>query len=304
MTVYHGQLLNDEALARYTSWRVGGTAQHLYKPIDSKDLSLYLQTLPEEEPVIWLGLGSNVLIRDGGIKGSVIITQGKLTALEIVAENTVRVEAGVACPTTARFCARRNLTGGEFLAGVPGTMGGALAMNAGAFGGETWTLVDSVETIDRYGEIRRRSKAEYQIAYREVTGFKDEWFIAAYLKLQPGDKETSLALIRDLLAKRSETQPTGEACCGSVFRNPPGDYAARLIEASGLKGKRRGKAIVSEKHANFILNEGGATAADIELLINEIASIVENKFGVKLQREVHILGETIEQHEGEIHAGL
>lgn len=286
-----GQLLQHIPLARYTSWRVGGPADYLYQPENLDDLVAFLPTIAKEQTLHWLGLGSNVLIQDGGIRGVVIVTQGSLNKIAVVADNTVRVEAGVGCPQVARFCARNGLVGGEFLAGVPGTMGGALAMNAGALGGETWDLVQAVETVSRDGIIRIRKPEDYHIQYRQVDGPKDEWFVAAHLHLSNGDKEQSLAKIRTMLEHRSATQPTGEHSCGSVFRNPPGDYAARLIEVCGLKGLQRGGASVSTKHANFIINDGSATAVNIIELIQEVAEQVLQKHGVRLHLEAHILGE-------------
>lgn len=289
---YQGQLLKEEPLSAYTTWRVGGMAKCLYKPNGIEDLRVFLKQSPKNEPLLWLGLGSNSLIRDGGFSGTVILTQGCLKEISLVNEDTVRVEAGVSCATMARFCARANLSGGEFWAGIPGTMGGALRMNAGCFNGETWNAVIAVETITREGELRIRTPQEFAIAYRQVGGLAaDEWFVAANCRLVEGDKEKSLGLIKELLARRADTQPTNEYNCGSVFRNPPGDFAARLIEACGLKGQRYGGAMVSPKHANFIINqEGSASASDIESLINLVRDTVYQKTNIELIREVHIIG--------------
>ncbi|MDH4274321.1 MAG: UDP-N-acetylenolpyruvoylglucosamine reductase, partial [Gammaproteobacteria bacterium] len=177
-------------------------------------------------------------------------------------------------------------------AGIPGTVGGALAMNAGAFGGETWTWVKQVETLDRHGERRLRTPADYHVGYREVRGPQDEWFIAAHFALHAGDGAAAQQRIKGLLAERNRKQPTAQPSCGSVFRNPTGDYAARLIEACGLKGTCIGAACVSEKHANFIVNIGGARAADIEALIAKIQHAVAQTHGVQLQTEVHIVGDS------------
>jgi UDP-N-acetylmuramate dehydrogenase len=206
------------------------------------------------------------------------------------AERTLYAEAGCTCAGIARFAARRGLVGAEFLAGIPGTLGGALAMNAGAFGGETWPLVREVETLDRFGEVRRRNSGDFEIGYRQVRSPEGEWFLAARLGLESGDTGAGQARIKALLARRNATQPTGLPSCGSVFRNPPGDHAARLIEAAGLKGEMLGGAQVSEKHANFIINRGGARAADIEALIERVQAEVEQRFGVRLQTEVHRVG--------------
>lgn len=287
-----GELLTNESMARHTTWRVGGPARRFYRPADIDDLALFLQQLPEEEPLYWIGLGSNLLVRDGGIDGTVIASSGALNEMTQPQDETVRVECGVSCAKVARFCARQGLEGAEFLCGIPGTMGGALAMNAGCFGGETWQLVERVETLDRRGERRIRPPSDYRVGYRHVRGPAGEWFVAAHLRLRHGDSDALLARIRTLLERRSSSQPTQLPNAGSVFRNPQGDHAARLIEAAGLKGRCVGGACVSEKHANFIVNQAAASAADIERLIELVQGEVERQFGVRLQREVHIIGES------------
>lgn len=288
-SLLRGKLLHQEPLSSYTSWRTGGSADYLYLPADVSDLSLFLQHVPHDMPVTWLGLGSNTLVRDKGVPGVVIVTQGMLNQLTMDA-NVIRAEAGVASAQLARFSARASLAGLEFLAGVPGTVGGALAMNAGCFGGETWPHVLAVDTINRAGEIRTRSRDDFDVAYRHVVRPQNEWFIAGHFQLRAGKKEESLATIRALLERRNTTQPTGTANSGSVFRNPPGDYAGRLIESCGLKGMQRGGAFISDKHANFILNEGEASSADIESLILDVIGIVKEKAGVSLVPEVCIIG--------------
>ncbi len=294
MSTLRGTLLQNVPLADFTSWRVGGPAQRLYQPADLEDLIQFLTTVPAHDPLVWLGLGSNTLVRDGGIAGTVIVTQGHLQNMAVFNGTMVRAQAGTACPALARFCARQSLAGIEFLAGIPGTVGGALALNAGCHGGETWNHVAAVETIDRNGNVHLRYPKEFKAQYRKVsfvdTALPQEWFIAAHFQLKQGAKEKSLETIRELLAYRTATQPTNEPSCGSVFRNPPGDYAARLIEASGLKGKTIGGASVSTKHANFIVNHGTATATDIEQLIDHVAYEVAARHGVYLVREVHVIG--------------
>ena len=285
-----GRLLKNVSLADYTSWRVGGPAEMLYVPSDINDLSVFLQQLPQDIPLLWLGLGSNVLVRDKGVEGVVIVTQGALHAISQVDAETIRAEAGVACGQLARYTARLGLTGIEFMAGIPGTVGGALAMNAGCWGGETWQTVLQVETINRLGQRQFRPASDYQTAYRHVTGPREEWFVAGYFHLVPGEKTRSLTEIHGLLEKRSASQPTGLPNCGSVFRNPRPDYAARLIEQCGLKGMKIGDAIVSEKHANFIINQGKATASDIEALIAKVIDHVFEQHGVRLMTEVCIIG--------------
>jgi UDP-N-acetylmuramate dehydrogenase len=279
------------ALSEYTTWRVGGPAKCLYQPDNIEDLNYFLRSLPPEEKIFWLGLGSNLLIRDTGFEGTVLLMRGTLNKMSWVKDTIVRIEAGAPCGSAARFCARLGLTGIEFLAGVPGTMGGALAMNAGAHGGETWQFVSQCETIDRQGNMRLRSASDYQPAYRHVHRPPGEWFTAVYLRLVPGKKENSLEKINALLAHRTATQPINFPNCGSVFRNPPNDYAARLIEACGLKGCRIGGASVSVKHANFIINDQNATASDIEQLINHVQQRVKDNFNIALIREVHVMGE-------------
>lgn len=283
-----GEWREREPLARYTSWQVGGPAERLYRPADADDLAAALASLPADEPLFWLGLGSNLLVRDGGIRGTVISTRQVLGGLERIGTRRVRAGAGVACARVARFAAGRGLADGAFLAGIPGTIGGALAMNAGAWGDETWNHVEAVETVDRGGNRRERFPADYRVGYRSVAG-PDEWFVAARLAFEEG--AGGMDRIRELLAERGRSQPTGSKNCGSVFRNPPGDHAARLIEAAGLKGAAIGDAAVSDKHANFIINRGAATAADIEALIAHVAEAVEAASGVRLVREVQIVGE-------------
>jgi UDP-N-acetylmuramate dehydrogenase len=286
-----GTLLTNEPLAKYTSWRVGGPARQMYIPEDKADLIEFVASLPENEPLVWMGLGSNLLVRDGGIRGTVINTRSRLKEMRLIDSERVYVEAGVPCAHVARFCSDLGLIGAEFLAGIPGTMGGALQMNAGAFGGETWSIVDRLEMINADGEVIERDKHEFEVAYRSVKGKKSEWFLSAQLQLQKGDSQTSQQHIKALLEKRNATQPTNKPTCGSVFKNPPGDYAARLIEACGLKGFAIGGAVVSEKHANFIVNQGNATAVDIEALIEHIQNQVKTQFGIELQTEVCRIGE-------------
>ncbi|HYN76893.1 MAG TPA: UDP-N-acetylmuramate dehydrogenase [Lamprocystis sp. (in: g-proteobacteria)] len=280
-----GEVREYEPLARHTSWRVGGPARRLYRPADADDLVVFLRRLDPSEPLLWLGLGSNLLVPDEGFPGTVIETQGCLGAIARRGPLGVYAQAGAACAKVARFAARHDLVGVEFLAGIPGTMGGALAMNAGAWGGETWCFVSGVRTVDRTGVVRSRTPADFQIGYREVRGAVGEWFLDAELQLQPGDGAAGMEHIRSLLEQRARTQPTGLPSCGSVFRNPPGDHAARLIEAAGLKGARIGGAEVSRKHANFIINTGEARAADIAALVEHVRSEVERQTGVRLHPE-------------------
>lgn len=285
-----GELRINEPLAKHTSWRVGGIAHQFYKPVDKADLGHFLSQLPLAEPILWLGLGSNLLVRDGGFPGTVISTAGILQDF-IVNETSIDAEVGVYCSKLAKQAAKASLSGAAFFAGIPGTFGGALAMNAGAHGTETWSLVSEVTTIDRYGQFHQRTPDEFDIAYRHVAGPKEEWFISGTIALKQGDQLQETAEIKSLLKRRNETQPTNQPCAGSVFRNPDKDFAGRLIETSGLKGLRIGGAAVSEKHANFIVNTGDATAADIESLILLVQQKIALEHGVHLQPEVHIVGE-------------
>jgi UDP-N-acetylmuramate dehydrogenase len=289
-TNLRGQLLVNELMARHTSWRVGGPADRFYIPADLDDLAAFMKSLPPQEAVHWVGLGSNLLVRDGGVRGTVIMTSGALNVLGVLRDNVVRAEAGVASAKVARFSTDRGMVGAEFLAGIPGTVGGALAMNAGAFGAETWKIVAAVETIDRHGERHTRPPTDYQIDYRKVTGPQDEWFVAAHFRLSAGETEQGKTLIKTLLAKRGASQPTQLPNAGSVFKNPTGNFAARLIESCGLKGACEGKACVSDLHANFIVNTGGATAADIEQLILRVQAEVEKRQGIRLETEVRVIG--------------
>ena len=286
-----GEMRHQEPMAKHTSWRAGGPADDFYIPADLDDLKLFLRTLPVQRRCLWLGLGSNLLVRDGGFRGVVICVTGVLAQLTMSTPGTVTAGAGVTCARLARFAADAGYGGLEFLASIPGTFGGALAMNAGAFGGETWDFVSHAQTLDQSGIVRNRSREELRVGYRHVELPENEWFIAGELHLQATDATTARNRIRTLLAQRSASQPTGASSCGSVFRNPEGDYAGRLIEACGLKGHRIGRASVSTKHANFIINEGGASAGDIEALIRHLQRVVFEQHGVRLVPEVRITGE-------------
>lgn len=286
-----GKLLVDEPMSRHTSWRVGGEADRLYIPGGWEDLSAFLKGLPHGEPVHFVGLGSNLLVRDGGVRGTVILLHGGALDALHMDEGRVYAEAGVTCAKLARFAARQHLHGAEFLAGIPGTVGGALAMNAGCHGGETWDVVMRALTIDRRGAIHQRNQVDLEIGYRHVSLPGEEWFVAAWFDLQAGEATEAEQKIKSLLAKRLETQPLNMPNAGSVFRNPEGDYAARLIQTCGLKGFSIGGAQVSEKHANFIINTGDAKATDIENMIAHVHDTVLRETGVDLQREVRIIGE-------------
>jgi len=238
---HYTMLLYDEPMAKHTTWRVGGPARHYFQPADLADLSDFLRSLPVSEPILWLGLGSNLLVRDGGFKGTVIAMQGRLDEIEVVPGDRLKVGAGASCALVAR---------------------------------------QALGTGDQRPDHRPHGR-----------GAPSEWFVGCELQLEPGDAERERAEIQRLLKQRNASQPVGEASAGSTFRNPPGGYAARLIEAAGLKGYRIGDAQVSEKHANFIINRGQATATEIERLIHHVQREVQKHSGVLLETEVHIVGE-------------
>jgi UDP-N-acetylmuramate dehydrogenase len=292
-TGLRGELRRDEPMARHLSWRAGGTADRCYVPADLDDLAAFLRQLPSQEPLLFVGLGSNLLVRDGGLRGTAVLMHAAQKHPELRG-GQLYAEAAVASPKVARFAATHGLAGAEFLAGIPGTVGGALAMNAGCYGGETWNIVERVLTLDRTGALRTRTPQDYEIGYRRcaLRGGGEEWFAAAWFRLSAGDAAQSRQAIRRLLQQRIAAQPLELPNAGSVFRNPPGDHAARLIEACGLKGLARGGARVSEKHANFIVNPKGlARAADIEWLIATVRATVLAQTGVALVPEVRIVGQ-------------
>jgi UDP-N-acetylmuramate dehydrogenase len=295
-----GLLRHDEPMAKHVSWRAGGRARAFYQPADVLDCAAFLRSRPAGEPVLFVGLGSNLLVRDGGFAGSVVFTHHALIGIEVESEVATprgtmafRAGAGVPSPHLARFVAKHGAAGAEFLAGIPGTMGGALAMNAGCYGGETWNHVIAVETVDRAGTLRHRSPADYELGYRHVAlrSGNDEWFVSAVLGFSPGVEAEAMARIKELLQKRVASQPLNQPNAGSVFRNPPGDHAARLIESCGLKGFTIGGAQVSPKHSNFIVNLGSATARDIESMVDHVQLTVFEQTGIELVREVRIVGD-------------
>lgn len=293
-----GTLTRSERMARHVTWRTGGLVDLAYTPADLADLQAFLKSRPANERLYFVGLGSNLLVRDGGWHGTVVFTHRALPRLRlgdsIDASGDIIADAGVAAPKLARYAALHDLVGAEFFAGIPGTVGGALAMNAGCYGSETWQAVVSVTTIDREGSVRTRLPADYAIGYRSVVSrhpASEEWFIGATFRFERGDGAQSRLLMKEFLKRRIATQPLGRPNAGSVFRNPPNDYAARLIEACGLKGKRIGGAAISEKHANFIINTGDAKASDIEALIALARDTVRTRFGITLETEVRIIGE-------------
>jgi UDP-N-acetylmuramate dehydrogenase len=292
---FRGEIHSNEPMSRHVSWRAGGTAERTAWPVDLDDCVVLLEALPAAEPLLMVGLGSNLLVRDGGFPGTVMFTHGALKNLRLEDDGSIYAEAGVASPKVARFAATHNLSGAEFLAGIPGTVGGALAMNAGCYGSETWPFVEKALLLNRHGEKVIRPAADFEIAYRHVRPLRadGEVFAGAWFRFEQGHGDASRERIRTLLEKRISSQPLQLPNAGSVFRNPPGDHAARLIEAAGLKGLKLGGAQVSEKHANFIVNpQGIAKASEIEMLIGQIQAVVMQKFGVALECEVRIVGNT------------
>jgi len=291
-----GRLLANEPMRKHLSWRTGGCAERAYAPADLDDAAQFLRSLPSQEPVYFVGLGSNLLVRDGGLRGTVMLMHSSHAAVRMDGE-LVYAEASVASPKVARYAANQGYAGAEFLAGIPGTVGGALAMNAGCYGSETWDRVERVLMLGRNGALRPRERDDFDIAYRHVALRAgrlgtDEWFGAAWFRFVRGERAGALARIKALLQQRIAAQPLALPNAGSVFRNPPGDHAARLIQACGLKGYAIGGARVSEKHANFIVNPGGrASAADIERLIAHVRDTVHAQQGIELVAEVCIVGE-------------
>ena len=288
---FRGRLSYDEPMHRHTHWRVGGPARMFFVPADRADLADFLRSLEPALPVHFVGLGSNLLVRDQGIDGAVICLGRAFRGLRQADSGAVEAGAATPCTALARSCTSWGVGPAEFFAGIPGTVGGALAMNAGAFGGETWDNVQAVETMDRQGVEHARGRDQYRPGYRRLGGPSGECFLLARFCFESTPKEGRL---RSLMAERRRRQPLNMPSCGSVFRNPPDGFAGELIERSGLKGMREGAAEVSPKHANFIVNHGGATAADIERLIRGVQAGVREATGVSLQPEVRILGEPTE----------
>ncbi|MBX2868160.1 MAG: UDP-N-acetylmuramate dehydrogenase [Acidiferrobacterales bacterium] len=286
-----GELRLDEPMSRHTSWRVGGNADYFYVPADREDVIEFMRRIPTELPVHWVGLGSNLLVRDGGVKGVVVKTTKALSVIRLEVNNRIYAEAGVTCSKVARTSVRHSLAGGEFLAGVPGSFGGALAMNAGAFGGETWPLVESIDCVDRAGNCTTLTAGEVRFSYRNVEMPEGMFLLSGVLQLRSGQSDVDgKAQIKALLDKRSASQPIQSANAGSVFKNPEGDYSARIIESLGLKGQVIGDACFSDVHANFIINQGNCSANDIEALIELAQSRAWQELGVHLEPEVRVIG--------------
>ena len=279
----------NELLSKHTAWKVGGPADIFFTPQNRDDLSNFLKS-NQGKQITWLGNGTNVLVRDGGIRGAVISTKKSIDKINMETKNSCRVEAGASCMDLALFAERNQLGPAAFFSGIPGSIGGALTMNAGSFGMETWDFVKEVEVINEKGDISFLEKESFDIAYRTVTFPFRLWFLSCSMFLS-SDEETTKDNLIELRNQRIKTQPLSEDTCGSVFKNPPGNYAGALIEGSGLKGFKIGSASISKKHANFIVNQGGATAGDIENLINHTRQVVKKNYDIDLQLEVRIMGE-------------
>ncbi|MGH8443272.1 MAG: UDP-N-acetylmuramate dehydrogenase [Nevskiaceae bacterium] len=287
-----GVVKQHEPMAPHTSWRVGGPADRYFEPADRQDLIDFVHQLAPGEPVLWIGLGSNLLVRDGGIRGTVICLHGALDHLELRNDTTIHAEAGVHCARLAKFAQQKKRAGLGFMAGIPGTVGGALAMNAGAWGGETWPSVLEAEVLLRSGRAEWWAASAFTWDYRHVELPKNVLgLLGARFAVTPDADGSHERYTKESLAKRKASQPVGKPSAGSTFRNPPNDHAARLIEACGLKGHRLGGAEVSTHHSNFIITDAHARAADVEALIRHVQRVVKDQTGVELQPEVRIVGE-------------
>ena len=273
----------NEPMSKHCSLRSGGMTSEFFLPEDVNELSLFLKS--NVKPILLVGLGSNLLVRDRGFNGVTIHTKN-LKELNIT-NKYIESGAGTSLAKLSRFAQANLKYGAEFLSAIPGSVGGALAMNAGAFGSEVWQYVVSVQTISLSGELKERFPNDYEINYRSVKHrFSDEFFIGARFDFnlnKPNDN------VRELLDKRNSSQPIGLPSCGSVFKNPKDNYAAKLIESSGLKGFCIGGACISEKHANYIINQNNATALDIENLIIHIQNTVKTLHNVELETEIIII---------------
>ena len=288
MTILEKNCVQNELLASHTSWKIGGRADIFFSPNSRDELSEFLKS--NDCSITWLGNGTNILIRDGGVRGAVISTKKSFNNIQLLDRSNCKVEAGVSCFELAMHATKNNIGPAAFFSGIPGSIGGALTMNTGCFGHETWEFVKSIEVIDRNGEIHHLDPKEFSISYRSVSFPFPLWFLSCDMTF-PDKGVTTMEELKSMRNSRIERQPLTENTCGSVFKNPDGNHAGDLIERSGLKGFRIGGCSVSEKHANFIVNDKGATARDIETLINHIQNTVKDRFGIDLDTEVRIIGE-------------
>lgn len=289
-----GRLVANAPLAPYTWFRVGGPAQALFTPADEDDLAYFLQRLPAEIPVTTIGLGSNMIVRDGGVVGVVVRLSGKpFGEIEILEGCKIRCGAAVPDMKLARAAAEAGIDGLAFYRGIPGCVGGALRMNAGAHGGETTDVLVEARGVDRAGELRTFSHADMGFSYRHSSAPDDVIFTSALFQGRPGASADILAEMERIMAAREAAQPIREKTGGSTFKNPKPDSAWKLIDAAGCRGLVMGDAQVSEMHCNFLINRGSATAADIEGLGEEVRRRVREKTGVELQWEIRRIGARI-----------
>ena len=288
---HKAQYLLNEPLSKHTSWKVGGPADIFFTPENRDNLSQFLKS-NHDKSITWLGNGTNVLVRDGGIRGAVISTKKSLNKIKKEADKTCRVEAGASCMDLALFAEKNQLGPAAFFSGIPGSVGGALTMNAGSFGYETWNFVESVEVIDQDGVIHQLEPKDFSFSYRVVNFPFPLWFLSCRMKFSD-EQTTTKEELKILRNQRLKTQPLSEDTCGSVFKNPEKGHSGDLIERAGLKGYRIGGCSISTKHANFIVNEGNATSENIEDLIEHVQEIVSSQFDVELETEVRIIGEKL-----------
>ncbi len=280
----------DEPMSKHTSFRIGGGAEVMAFPKNGGELSkiLKVSVLLDTKPAI-LGAGTNVLAPDGGIPGLVICLKDCLDGMERLDETTIRVAAGVTMTRAAVFSAGLGLSGLEFAHGIPGTVGGGVYMNAGAYGGEICQVCTRVDVMDRQGNMRILSNSEMGFSYRHsVLEESGEIVVSADFRLEPKPEVEIREKMKELMGKRSASQPLDLPSAGSAFKRPVGGYAAALIDQAGLKGYMVGGAAISTKHAGFAVNLGGATAEDVQKLLTQVSDIVYEKFGIRLEPEVRI----------------
>jgi len=286
-----GELTADASLAAYTWFRVGGPADVLFQPADRDDLLEFLAAKPADVPVTMIGVGSNLLVRDGGVRGVVIRLGRPFAQMERAGDEMIRAGAGAIDPAVSAFARDLGLAGLEFLTGVPGTIGGALRMNAGAYGGDMQKIVVSATLVDGKGDLKQLTAEEIGFSYRHIE-VPEEWiFVETILRGAPGESAEIAAKMAAIRAAREDSQPLRTRTGGSTFANPPDNSAWKLIDEAGCRGLRIGGAQVSEKHCNFLLNLGDATAADIETLGEEVRARVHAISGVDLRWEIRRIGE-------------
>ena len=288
-------IYSDVSMKKYNSWRVGGLAEYYVEISSEAALQKIFSINKLQKPITVIGVGSNLLIRDGGIKGTVINLSRGLKNI-FLDHHLIFAECGISCSSLARFSAKNNKKNCAFLAGIPGSVGGALAMNAGCYGGEIWQFVSKVKIMNHEGDVHIKDQQSFEIGYRSVKKKEDEIFIGAWFNFpsKENNDENEEKKIDDLLKLRRSNQPLNWPTAGSTFRNPEQNFAAKLIEEVGLKGFQIGDARISNKHANFIENVGDATAKDIEQLIYHAQDKVEELKKIRLQLEVKIIGENVD----------